>query len=138
MEIPDDSFSLYCDASRSFGIGIIIKGKAEAFRLEPGWDSVDGLSRDIGYAEFVTLHFLIFFFFSSRKICNHHLKAYSDNAGVVGAWKNRSSTNPAQNEVLGRILHILISRQCFLMLEHVHSEDNPADEPSRVFSQIVP
>jgi hypothetical protein len=86
-----DSFGLYCDASTSFGIGIVIEGKAEAFKFKPGWNSVDGVSRDIGFAEFVALHFLIFFFFSSRKIRNHHIKAYSDNAGVVGAWKNRSS-----------------------------------------------
>jgi hypothetical protein len=39
--------------------------------------------------------------------------------------------NVAQNEVLGRILRILISRQCFLTLEYVRSEDNPADAPSR-------
>ena len=131
MEKPDDSFGLYCDASTSFGIGIVIEGRAEAFRFKPGWDYVDGIARDIGYAEFVALHFLIFFFFSSRKIRNHHIKAYSDNAGVVGAWKNRSSTNVAQNEVLGRILRILVSRQCFLTLEYVRSEENPTDAPSR-------
>ena len=131
MEVPDDSFGLYCDASTSFGIGIIIEGKAEAFKFKPGWNSINNVSRDIGYAEFVALHFLIFFFFSSRKIRNHHIKAYSDNAGVIGAWKNRSSTNIAQNEVLGRILRILISRQCFLTLEYIQSENNPADAPSR-------
>jgi hypothetical protein len=131
MEKPDDSFGLYCDASTSYGIGIVIEGNAEAFKFKPGWDSAEGVSRDIGYAEFVALHFLIFFFFSSRKIRNCHIKAYSDNAGVVGAWKNRSSTNVAQNEVLGRILRILISRQCFLTLEYIRSEDNPADAPSR-------
>jgi hypothetical protein len=131
MEKPDDSFGLYCDASTSFGIGVVIEGKAEAFKFKPGWDSIDGVSRDIGYAEFVVLHFLIFLFFSSHKLRNHHLKAYSDNAGVVGAWKNRSSTNVAQNEVLGRILRILITRQCFLTLEYIRSEENPADAPSR-------
>jgi hypothetical protein len=131
MEKPDDSFGLFCDASTSYGIGIVIEGKAEAFRFKPGWNSPDGPSRDIGYAEFVALHFLIYLFFSSHKIRNHHIKAYSDNAGVVGAWKNRSSSNISQNEVLGRILRILISRQCFLTLEYIRSENNPADAPSR-------
>jgi len=131
MEKPDDSFGLYCDASTSFGIGIVIEGKAEAFEFKPGWEHVNGIAHDIGYAEFVALHFLIFLFFSSRKLRNHHIKAYSDNSGVVGAWKNRSSTNAAQNEVLGRILRILISRRCFLTLEYIRSEDNPADAPSR-------
>jgi hypothetical protein len=136
MEKPDDSFGLYCDASTSFGIGIVIDGKAEAFRFKPGWNSSDGTPRDIGYAEFVALHILIFIFFSSHKIRNHHIKAYSDNSGVVGAWKNRSSTNASQNEVLGRILRILIARQCFLTVEYIPSEDNPADAPSRgVFSE---
>jgi hypothetical protein len=88
MAAPDDSFGLFCDASTSFGIGIVIEGKAEAFKFDPGWQSAGGMSRDIGYAEFAALHFLLFFFFSSRRIRNHHIKVHSDNAGVVGAWKN--------------------------------------------------
>lgn len=131
MASPDDSFGLYCDASTSFGIGIVIEGKAEAFRLNPGWQTAGGIARDIGYAEFAALHFLLFFFFSSCRIRNHHIKVHSDNAGVVGAWKNRSSRNPQQNEILGQILRILISRQCFMTLEYIRSEDNPADPPSR-------
>jgi hypothetical protein len=131
MASPDDSFGLYCDASTSFGIGIVIEGKAEAFKFKSGWQSAGGVSRDIGYAEFAALHFLLFFFFSSRRIHNHHIKVHSDNAGVVGAWKNRSSRNPDQNEILGQILHMLISRQCFMTLVYIRSTDNPADPPSR-------
>jgi hypothetical protein len=136
MAIPDDSFGLYCDASTSFGIGIVIERKAEAFKFKPGWQSAGDVSRDIGYAEFAALHFLLFFFFSSRQIRNHHIKVHSDNAGVVGAWKNRSSRNPEQNEILGQILRMLIKRQCFMTLEYIRSADNPADAPSRgVFSE---
>jgi hypothetical protein len=131
MASPDDSFGLYCDALTSFGIGIVIEGTAEAFKFKPEWRTTGGVSRDIGYAEFAALHFLLFFFFSSRRIRNHHIKVHSDNAGVVGAWKNRSSKNPEQNEILGQILRMLISRQCFMTLEYVRSEDNPADPPSR-------
>jgi hypothetical protein len=131
MATPDDSFGLFCDASTSFGIGIVIEGKAEAFKFEPGWQSAGDVSRDIGYAEFAALHFLLFFFFSSRRIRNHHIKVHSDNAGVVGAWKKRSSKNPAQNEILGQILRMLISRQCFMSVEYIRSADNPADPPSR-------
>jgi hypothetical protein len=136
MATPDDSFGLFCDASTSFGIGIVIEGLAEAFKFKPGWQTIGGVSRDIGYAEFAALHFLLFFFFSTRRIRNHHIKVHSDNAGVVGAWKNRSSKNPEQNEILGHILRILISRQCFMTLEYVRSADNPADGPSRgVFTE---
>ncbi len=71
-----------------FGIGVIIRGKAEAFKFKPGWNSPNEIPCNIGYAKFVTLHLLIYLFFSSHKICNHHLKAYSDNTSVVGAWKN--------------------------------------------------
>jgi hypothetical protein len=138
MAAPDDSFGLFCDASTSFGIGVVIEGKAEAFKFKPGWQSAGGVSRDIGYAEFAALHFLLFFFFSSRRIRNHHIKVHSDNAGVVGAWKKRSSKNPQQNEILGQILRILISRQCFMTLEYVRSEDNPADGPSRgIFTEAA-
>jgi hypothetical protein len=138
MATPDDSFGLFCDASTSFGIGIVIEGKAEAFQFKPGWQTVGGISRDIGYAEFAALHFVLFFFFSSRRIRNHHIKVHSDNAGVVGAWKNRSSKNPEQNEILGHILRMLISRQCFMTLEYVRSADNPADGPSRgIFTEYA-
>lgn len=131
MAEPDDSFGLFCDASTSFGIGIVIGGMAEAFKFKPGWDSLGGISRSIGFAEFAALDVLLFFLFSSRKIRDHHLKVYSDNAGVVGAWKNRSSSNEQQNEILGRILRMLISRQCWMTLEYIPSADNPADAPSR-------
>jgi hypothetical protein len=39
----------------------------------------------------------------SRRIRNHHTEVHSDNAGVVDAWKNRSSRNPGQGEILAQI-----------------------------------
>jgi hypothetical protein len=36
-----------------------------------------------------------------------------------------------QNKILGQILHMLISRQCFMMVKYIRSADNPADPPSR-------
>jgi hypothetical protein len=35
MATLDDAFGLFCDASTSLGIGIVIEGKAEAFKFEP-------------------------------------------------------------------------------------------------------
>jgi hypothetical protein len=39
--------------------------------------------------------------------------------------------SPEQNEILGYILRILISKQYFMTVEYIRSADNPADPPSR-------
>jgi hypothetical protein len=132
MAAPDDSFGLFCHASTSFGIGIVIEGKAEAFKLEPDWQSASKVSRDIGYAEFAVLHFLLFFFFSSRRIRNHHIMVHSDNAGVVGAWKNRSSKNPHIRKTLTVCTDLLQTKQTIrqivrypLWVDHEQTKNRP-------------
>jgi hypothetical protein len=129
--IPDDSFAIYTDASTSWGVGIVIGNEFDMFKLHADWRNWEDSPKDIGWAEFVAVELAVFFLLSSRRLRNRHVLIHVDNQGVVGAWKSRSSRNPAQNEVLGRILRMLLRAQCFLSMAYIPSGDNPADMPSR-------
>jgi hypothetical protein len=129
--IPDDSFRVYTDASTSWGIGIVIGNEFDMFRLHVNWRNWEDSPKDIGWAEFVAVELAVFFLLSSYRLQNRHFLIHVDNQGVVGAWNSRSSRNPAQNEVLGRVLRMLLRAQCFLSMVYVPSDENPADMPSR-------
>jgi hypothetical protein len=131
QRIPNDSFALYCDASSSFGIGIVIGDEFDRFQLAPNWQTADGILRDIGFAEFIAVELLVFYFFTLHDIRDCHILIHTDNMGVIGAWEQRSSRNPEQNQVLIRIMRRLLDRQCFLTLKYIKSSENPADAPSR-------
>jgi hypothetical protein len=127
----DDSFRVFVDASTSFGIGVVIGKQYERFKLADGWRWGDDEARDIGWAEFAAVLLAVFFLISTFGIRNRHILIHSDNQGVVFAWEKRWSRSPAQNRVLGNILHLLSRHQCYMTLEYVKSADNPADKPSR-------
>jgi hypothetical protein len=56
---PDKSLPLFCEASTSWGIGIVIGNRFDRFKLLPGWDSPSSGSRSIGWAEFAAVELLI-------------------------------------------------------------------------------
>lgn len=128
---PDDSLHVYVDASTNWGIGVVISGSFDRFRLQDGWKKGELGVRDIGWAEFVAVELAVFFLISSFKIHDRHLLIHSDNMGVVEGWKNRSSRNAEQNAILLRIMHMLNSCRSFVTLDYVPSAQNPADPPSR-------
>ena len=130
---PNSPLKLYCDASTSFGIGIVIDDMYESFQFEDGWESAGGISRSIGWAESAAVEILIYYALRLPGGVdeNTHLEVFSDNSGVVGSWAKRSSRNPDHNEILGRIITSLLAKGCFLTVTHVSTHDNPADLPSR-------
>jgi hypothetical protein len=126
--LDTDAFS---DASSGFGIAISVQGRWRAWRLIPGWQTLDG-SRDIGWAEAVGFELLI------RTIAwfrgpSGHFKVYGDNKGVVEGWGNFRSKNKPTNGVFRRIHTFLEQFQHTLSFHsaYVPSADNPADAPSR-------
>jgi hypothetical protein len=123
----------FSDASSGFGIAISIQGRWRAWRLIPGWQSLNG-SRDIGWAEAIGFELLI------RAICRlessgRHFKVYGDNKGVVEGWWNFRSKNRPTNQVFRRIHSFLeqFNHSVSVHSAYVPSKSNPADAPSRGF-----
>lgn len=121
----------FSDASSGFGIAITIGDRWRAWRLIPGWQSLDG-KRDIGWAEALGFELLIRSIVGFGYVSGH-FKVYGDNKGVVEGWWNFRSKNPATNRVFRRI-HAFLEPYCFAFSIHsayVASLSNPADPPSR-------
>ena len=121
----------FSDASSSFGIAITIRDRWRAWRLIPGWQTLDG-EKDIGWAEAVGFELLIKSIPRSGCISGH-IKVHGDNKGVVEAWWNFRSRNRATNRVFRRIHSFLepFNHSLSIHSAYVPSEDNPADPPSR-------
>ena len=120
----------FSDSSLS-GIGITLNGKWRAWRLLPGWQTLDG-SRDIGWAEAVGFELLVRYISGSISPSGH-FRVYGDNQGVVEAWRNHRSKNKPVNGVFRRIHSILDQSGHSLSIHpaYVPSESNPADPLSR-------
>lgn len=121
----------FSDASSGVGIGIIVSGRWRAWRLLPGWTTLDG-SKDIQWAEAVGFELLVYAVLASKNP-GTHFRLYGDNRGVVEGWWNRRSRNTAVNKVFCRLLDYLSINgfdEC-IHSTYVRSKDNPADGPSR-------
>jgi hypothetical protein len=127
--VPDDFLGLFCDASGSYGIGIVIDGYYDSLKFVHNWRTVHGAHYDIGWAETLALELLITFLSGSVPLYNTHLLVHTDNTGVIGVWNKRSSRNEGTNTIIGRILRILLRNQCFSSVDYIESATNPADAP---------
>jgi hypothetical protein len=130
---PDDSFGIFTDTSTSWGVGIIIGSKFDMFKLCEGWHNWEDSPKYISWAEFIAVE-LAGFLLSSHCLQNRHFLVHVNNQGIVGTWNACSLCNSAQNEVLGRILRLLLCAQCFMSMVYIPSGVNPADEPSHGLS----
>jgi hypothetical protein len=77
--IHNDTFALYCDASSFFGIGIVTEDEFDHFQLAPNLQTANGILRDIGFAEFIAVELLIFYF--TLRDC--HILIHMDKMGVI-------------------------------------------------------
>jgi hypothetical protein len=121
----------FSDASSGFGIAITIRDRWRAWRLIPGWQTLDG-ERDIGWAEAVGFELLIKSL-PGFGCVSGHIKVYGDNKGVVEGWRNYRSKNKATNRVFRRIHAFLepFNHSLSIHSAYIPSKDNPADPPSR-------
>jgi len=121
----------YLDASSGIGITIVIGSCWQAWRLIPGWITLNG-AKDIGWAEAVGFELLVH---ALLTLCghSHHYKLYGDNKGVVEGWWKGRSKNSAVNTVFQRIQDYLASLDAAEIIHstYVPSAQNPADKPSR-------
>lgn len=81
----------YSDASSGIGIAITIRDRWRAWRLVPGWQSLNG-RWDIGWAEAIGFECLVRSLIDNgEESCN--FITYGDNKGVVEGWWNGRSRN---------------------------------------------
>jgi hypothetical protein len=124
---PPSNATIYVDASHSWGIGLVINDKWLAWPLKKGWHS-DG--RDIGWAEFIALE-LALVTVTHAGWNNLTIHIYSDNTGVIGAFRSGSSRSSEQNTVLRRIILSMHDHNIHITTSYVPSAQNLADGPSR-------
>ena len=72
----------------------------------------------------------------ARLVSNARVDCFVDNAPLVACWKNDGSWNERINNVLKEIFHFTLSANLHVILHFVPSEENPADYPSRVPSDL--
>jgi hypothetical protein len=121
----------FSDASSEVGIGIIVNGRWRAWRLLPGWKTLNG-SRDISWAEAIGFELLVDAVLLIAPLHKNY-RLYGDNKGVVEGWWNRRSRNHQVNEVFKSIQDKLERRGLTdaIHTSYVPSKSNPADGPSR-------
>ena len=122
----------FSDASSGMGVGIVIGQRWRAWKLVPGWQTIRGANRDIGWAEAIGFELLV------RALDafvpqGGNLLVYGDNTGVVEGWWNGRHRNHEANNVFKRIHAFLAetSSDVNIRTEYIPSAENPADGPSR-------
>lgn len=121
----------FSDASSTIGIAIVIGKHWRAWRLVPGWQTLNG-QRDIGWAEAIGFELLVLTLASLPNVGNT-ITVHGDNTGVVEGWWKGRHRNRKVNAVF-RCIHETIRsvpRRFAIHTTYMASEFNPADGPSR-------
>jgi hypothetical protein len=121
----------FSDASSGIGIGIVVGEHWRAWRLIPGWKTLNG-KRDIGWAEAVGFE-LLTYTLATLLNDNGHVIVHGDNTGVVEGWWKRKHRNNEVNRVFRRINEFIhnLTYTFDVVTAYVPSASNPADKPSR-------
>jgi hypothetical protein len=117
----------WVDASTSYGVGVVIDGEWDSWRLCKGWNINN---RRIGWAEMVAIEFGL------RMAVAHGYRdasiwVWSDNKGVIGALEGGKSRNLEHNRVLQRIVSLMRATNIHVQPTYVPTTENKADNPSR-------
>ncbi|KAE8219828.1 hypothetical protein CF326_g8866 [Tilletia indica] len=129
IAIPTEVFPhiIYVDASTSWGIGVVCEERWSAWMLLAGWDTE---SRGIGWAEAAALELGV-----RQAVAmgakNCVLNIYSDNKGVIGAFKKGRSRGRSANSIMRSLLTFELQHQLNIRVSYVKTDENPADVPSR-------
>ena len=118
---------MWVDASTSWGIGIIVAGAWDAWRLRSGWT---GHGRDIGWAEMIAVE-LAARYLESVGHSNCNLLIRSDNQGVVLSYTRGRSRNLQVNDAIARVGVIAMAANIQFILQYVPTDENKADPLSR-------
>lgn len=129
--LPLENPLAFSDATSGIGIGIVIGDHWHAWRLIPGWQTLNG-KQDIGWAEAVGFEFLIYTL-STIPGFNGNLLVHGDNTGIIEGWEKFKHRNRAVNGIFRRIHEFMLNLPTRFEIHttYVASASNPADEPSR-------
>jgi len=86
--------NIHIDASSSFGLGFAFENWYAGWSLIDGW-AAEG--RDIGWAESVALELAVYWLIQEG-FHDANIVVHLDNTGVIGAFSNGRSRNPACND----------------------------------------
>jgi hypothetical protein len=126
----------YSDASSEIGLGVVIRGDWNAWRLLPGWKTAAPYTRDIQWAEAIGFELSCRYVFGTLRL-GTHIRFWCDNRSVTEGWWKRRSGNEAVNDVFKRLGDYLESVGGHAYTRYVESARNPADAPSRFdFSKL--
>jgi hypothetical protein len=129
--VPLYDTQAFSDASSEIGIAITVGDRWRAWRLIPGWQTLNG-QRNIGWAEAIAFECLVRHLLGIKGERRHFI-THGDNQGVVEGWRNRRSRNKEVNNVFKR-MHDCVTNGTVghtFHTSYVRSESNPADAPSR-------
>jgi hypothetical protein len=118
---------IWVDASKSWGIGIIIGDEWDAWKWSAPWHNE---GRDIGWAESVAVE-LAARILCERGVANAAILIRGDNQGVVGSYGRGRGRNLHVNLAIRRTEIIGTSSNILYILEYVQSKLNKADPISR-------
>jgi hypothetical protein len=124
---PSSSREFWVDASSGWGVGVVVDGKWDAWRLREGWRAN---GREIGWAEMLAIE-LGLRLAIERGMQDKHFIVCSDNMGVIGSLQCGCARNLEQNKVLQRIVILMRAHGIWITSCYVASAFNIADRPSR-------
>lgn len=124
--------TLYCDASKRAWGGVLLtdSGKIEARDF---WRDE---SRSINYLEAKALLCALDAF--KGRIRNSRVDVHTDSMSLLGTWQSEGGKNSSINDVIKAILRCSQEFNFLIDMQYVPSAENPADAPSRQFSDLAP
>lgn len=122
--------TLYCDASKRAWGGVLLtdSGKIEARDF---WRDE---SRSINYLEAKALLCALDAF--KGRIRNSRVDVHTDSMSLLGTWQSEGGKNSSINDVIKAILRCSQEFNFLIDMQYVPSAENPADAPSRQFSDL--
>lgn len=127
---PLEDIEVISDAC-PLGIGIVVDGTWDFWACVPGWDAAKEDNIDLAEALGVELALLTLFSRRKDSLRGRRIRAFCDNASVVGGWLKRRNKNFAVNDVLARIEELCRRHGVQLDILYVKSKENKADGVSR-------
>jgi hypothetical protein len=122
-----EDIGIFVDASTDWGVGILIRGRWDAWTLRPGWSAP---GRHNTWLETLAIELTVYAI-ERQGFADARLILYSDSQAAIGAFQKGRSPSLEMNLSIRRTNSILDALNVALDFVYVKSEENPADAVSR-------